>query len=136
MSVSPQSQAALHADAARRTREVDERIERAFKKMRKQGKPITLSGLAREAHVSRSVIHRRPKIREQIRAYQPLTTVPDEPPPPATDTESSIVAALRTRLKAKDAQIAELKSQLRERDTIIATLHGELAHRPPLGEVR
>ncbi|MUL79730.1 DUF6262 family protein [Mycolicibacterium sp. CBMA 226] len=131
MTVSPQSQAALHVDAQRRTREVDERIDKAFKKMRKQGRPITLSGLAREANVSRSVIHRRPTIREQIRSYQPLTPVADEPPPPATDTESSIIAALRARLKAKDAQLSELKSQLRERDTIIATLHGELARRPP-----
>ncbi|WGI36131.1 DUF6262 family protein (plasmid) [Mycolicibacterium aubagnense] len=130
MSVSPQSEAALAASARQRTADVDERIERAFKKMRKQGSPITLSGLAREANVSRSVIHRRPKVREQIRSYQPLTTVPDEPPPAAADSESSIIAALRARLKAKDAQLAELKNQLRERDTVIATLHGELARRP------
>ncbi len=131
MSVSAQSAAALAASARQRTADVDERIERAFKKLRKQGKPITLSGLAREAKVSRSVIHRRHTVREQIRSYQPLTTVPDEPPPAATDSESSIIAALRARLKAKDAALAELKSQLRERDIIIATLHGELARRPP-----
>lgn len=80
--------------------------------------------------MSRSVIHRRLEIREQIRIYQPLTTAPDERPPVA-DTESHIVAALRARLKANDVQLAELKSQLRERDTITATLHGEPAHRPP-----
>lgn len=131
MTVSTQSAAALAASARKCTADVDERIERAFKKLRKQGKPITLSDLAREANVSRSVIHRRPKIREQIRSYQPLTTGPDEPSPAATDSESSIVAALRACLKAKDAQIGEMKSQLRKRDTVIATLHGELARRPP-----
>lgn len=131
MSVTPASQQALAAHTRWRTEQVDARIAKALKKMRKRGAEITVSGLAREADVSRSVIHRRPEIRELIRTYQPLTTVPDEPPPPATGTESAIIAALRTRLKAKDAQIGELKSQLRERDTIIATLHGELARRPP-----
>lgn len=131
MTVSPQSQAALHADAQRRTREVDERIEKAIKKMRRRGIPISISALSREANVSRSVIHRRPELRERIRTLAPLTEVPDEPPPPATNSESSIIAALRTRLKAKDIQLNELKTQLRERDTIIATLHGELARRPP-----
>lgn len=130
MTVSPQSQAALAADARRRTREVDERIEQAIKRMRRRGVPISLSALAREAEVSRSVIHRRPALRERIKTLAPLTEIPDEPPPPA-DSENSINAALRIRLKAKDAQVAELKAQLRERDTIIATLHGELARRPP-----
>jgi hypothetical protein len=46
--------------------------------------------------------------------------------PPAPGTETSIVAALRSRLTAKDAQIAELKATIRERDRAIAVLHGEL----------
>lgn len=131
MTVSPQSQAALQADAQRRTREVDERIEAAIKKMRRRGVAITISALAREARVSRSVIHRRGGLRERLRTLAPLTEVPNEPPPPPADSESSIIAALRTRLKAKDAQVAELNAQLRERDNIIATLHGELSKRPP-----
>jgi DNA-binding transcriptional MerR regulator len=45
---------------------------------------------------------------------------------PAPDTETSIVAALRARLTAKDTQIAELKAALRERDRTISTLHGKL----------
>lgn len=131
MTVSPQSQAALEASAKRRTREVDERIEQAIKRMRRRGASISISALAREANVSRSVIHRRSGLRERLRTLVPLAEVPDEPPPPAADSESSVIAALRTRLKAKDAQVAKLNAQLRERDTIIATLHGELSKRPP-----
>jgi len=41
-------------------------------------------------------------------------------------TESSIIAALRTRLTVKDTQIAELKAQLRQRAQTIEVLHGEL----------
>ncbi|EUA41890.1 putative transposase [Mycobacterium avium subsp. avium 2285 (R)] len=55
-----------------------------------------------------------------------MTVVPDEPAPAAAGPESSIVAALRLRLTAKDAQIAELKAALRERDQTIAVLHGEI----------
>jgi len=36
---------------------------------------------------------------------------------PAADTETSIVAALRSRLIAKDTQIAQLKAALRQRVT-------------------
>ena len=59
-----------------------------------------------------------------IHAHRPVVAVPDDPPPPGTET--SIVAALRARLTAKDTQIAELRAALRERDRTIATLHGEL----------
>ena len=45
---------------------------------------------------------------------------------PPTDQETSIVAALRARLTAKDAQIADLNAALRERDRTISVLHGEL----------
>ncbi|MCA4725249.1 MULTISPECIES: hypothetical protein [Mycolicibacterium] len=122
---------ALEASARKRSGDVDARIERALKNMRKHRIDINVSSLAREAGVSRSVIHRRPELHEKIRSLQPLTAVDaGEPPPPAADTEYSIITALRTRLKTRDAQIAELKGQLRERDHIIATLHGQLARRP------
>ena len=61
-----------------------------------------------------------------IRAHRPVAAVTDDPAPPPPDTETSIVAALRARLTAKDAQIADLKAALRERDRTISVLHGEL----------
>lgn len=84
--------------------------------------------------MSRSVIHRRKQLRKQIRSYQPLSTLSGDAPLLDPTCESSIVAALRSRLKQQEAQIAELKAQLRERDHIIATLprpctENWLAHR-------
>jgi hypothetical protein len=55
-----------------------------------------------------------------------VAAVDTDTPPPVAGTETSITAALRSRLTAKDAQIAELKAALRDRDHTIATLHGEL----------
>ncbi|GAB4685940.1 hypothetical protein MOKP106_40320 [Mycobacterium avium subsp. hominissuis] len=130
MTVTQASLKALEASARKRSDDVDARIDQALKTMRKQGLEITISSLARHAGVSRSVIHRRTELRKQIHTLPPLAAVPDPAPPPATDSESSIIAALRTRLKARDTQITELKAQLRERDHIIATLHGELARKP------
>lgn len=122
---------ALAASARKRSDDVDIRIAQALKKMRKQGLDINVSSLARHAGVSRSVIHRRTALRKQIGTFPPLTAAPDPPPPPPTDSENGVIAALRVRLKARDAQITELKAQLREREHVIATLHGELARRPP-----
>ncbi|GJJ22019.1 DUF6262 family protein [Mycolicibacterium mageritense] len=131
MTVTPASLQALQASARTRRDTVDARIAEALKKLRRRGANITISSLAREADVSRSVIHRRKELRKQIRSYQPLTAVSNDVPPTDPNSESSIVAALRSRLKQREAQIAELKAQLRERDHIIATLHGELARTPP-----
>ncbi|MBN7413089.1 transposase [Mycobacteroides abscessus subsp. abscessus] len=132
MTITPASQRALDAHTQKRREHADARIQQAIKRLRRRGAAINISTVAREAGVSRSVIHRRPELRRQINAVQPLEALPDELPPPApSDIEGSIIAALRTRLKAKDAHIADLKAQLREKDTIIATLHGELACRPP-----
>jgi hypothetical protein len=131
MNVTPASQAALSSATRLRIAKVDARIETAIKKMRRRKAPITVSALAREAGVSRSVIHRRPELVERIHSLAPMTEVMDEPVACAAASESSIVTALRSRLKAKEIQINDLKNQLRERETIIATLHGELANRPP-----
>ncbi|AKP56675.1 DUF6262 family protein [Mycobacteroides abscessus] len=131
MTVTAASQQALDAHTQKRREHADTRIQQAIKRLRRRGAAINISTVAREAGVSRSVIHRRPGLRQQINALQPLEAVPDEPIASPAGAESSIVAALRTRLKARDAHIADLKAQLREKDTIIATLHGELARRPP-----
>jgi hypothetical protein len=89
---------------------------------------ITISSVSRRAGVTRKSIYRREDLVALIRAHRPVAAVPDDSPLPA-DTETSIVAALRARLTAKDTQIAQLKAALRERDRTIAALHGELEKR-------
>ena len=75
--------------------------------------------------MTRKSIHHRKDVVARIRAHRPLAAVADDITP-ATGTDTSIVAALRARLTAKDTQIAELRSALRERDRTIAILHGQL----------
>jgi hypothetical protein len=104
------------------------RIEKALRELRKQNADITISSVSRRAGVTRKSIYRREDLVALIRAYRPVAAVPDDSPLPA-DTETSIVAALRARLTAKDTQIAQLKAALRERDRTIAALHGELEKR-------
>lgn len=118
---------ALAAHTRKRSDAATARIEKALKQMRRQNAEITISSVSRRSGVSRTAIHRRKELLTLIRAHRPLEAVDTETAPPAAaDTETSIVAALRSRLIAKDAQIAELKAQLRQRDQTIAVLHGEL----------
>jgi capsule polysaccharide export protein KpsE/RkpR len=102
-------------------------IEKALRELRKQNADITISSVSRRAGVTRKS-DRREDLVALIRAHRPVAAVPDDSPLPA-DTETSIVAALRARLTAKDTQIAQLKAALRERDRTIAALHGELEKR-------
>lgn len=107
------------------------RIEKALRDLRKQNADITISSVSRRAGVTRKSIYRREDLVALIRVHRPVVAVPDDDPPPP-GTETSIVAALRARLTAKDTQIAELRAALRERDRTIATLHGELEKRTEL----
>ena len=105
------------------------RIEKALRDLCKQNAEITISSVSRRAGVTRKSIYHRADLVSLIRAHRPLGAVTDDPPAPPVDAQTSIVAALRSRLAAKDAQIADLKASLRERDRTIAALHGELDKR-------
>ena len=94
--------------------------------LRRQNATITISSVSRRAGVTRKSIYRRDDLVARIRAHRPVAAVTDDAAPPAADQETSIVAALRARLTAKDAQIADLKAALRDRDRTISVLHGEL----------
>ena len=116
---------ALAASARKRSGDVDGRIDKAFKALRRENADVTISSVARRAGVTRNSIHRRPEMLARIRAHRPLAAVTNDIAPPS-GADNSIVAALRARLTAKDAQISDLNAALRERDRTIAILHGEL----------
>jgi hypothetical protein len=124
--VSKASQAALAAHTSRRRDNVSARIEKALKAMRREGADITVSAVARRADVTRPSIHRRPELLALIKAHQRRTPISTAIPAAPDTGESSIVAALRSRVIANDNEIRELKAQLRERERTIAMLHGEL----------
>ena len=96
--------------------------------MRKQNAAITVSSVSRRAGVTRKSIYRHDDLVARIRAHRPVEALTDDPPK-SVDSQTSIVAALRGRLTAKDAQIAELKAAIRTRDRTIAAVHGELEKR-------
>lgn len=124
MTVTQASLDALAAHTRKRRDAVRARIEKALRELRKHNATITVSSVARRAGVTRKSIYRREDLLALIYAHRPVVAVADDPPPPGTET--SIVAALRARLTAKDTQIAELRAALRKRDQTIAALHGEL----------
>lgn len=126
MSATQASLDALADHTRKRSDAVDTRIEKAIKALRREGADITISSVARRAGVTRKSIHRRPSLLALIRAQRPLAAVIDDIASPATPSDTSIVAALRGRLIAKDTQIAELRAALRERDHTIAVLHGQI----------
>lgn len=126
MTVTKASLDALAADVDRRRKSVETRALKALKDLRREGAAVSISAVARRANVARTSIHRRPKLMAQIEAHRTLAVVPSETRPTAGRQDSVIIAALRRRLIAKDAQIAALRTELRERDTVIAVLQGEL----------
>ncbi|CQD02142.1 MULTISPECIES: hypothetical protein [Mycobacterium] len=126
MTVSQASLDALARHTQMRRDSVNSRVLKALKDLRREKAPISISSVARRADVTRKSIYHRPTLLALIETHRTVTVVPDEPAPAAAGPESSIVAALRLRLTAKDAQIAELKAALRERDQTIAVLHGEI----------
>ena len=129
MTVTEASLQALAAHTRKRSDTVTARIEKALKQMRRQNAEITVSSVSRRAGVTRKAIHRREDLLALIRAHRPIDAVEADAAPSTPGPESSIVAALRSRLVAKDTQIAELKAAVRDRDRAIAVLHGELEKR-------
>lgn len=93
MTVTQASLDALAAHTRKRGDTVRARIEKALRDLRKQNADITISSVARRAGVTRKIIYRRDDLLALIRAHRPVAAVPDDPPPPGTET--SIVAALR-----------------------------------------
>ncbi len=127
MTATQASLAALAAHTQTRRDSVDKRVRKALKEMRRENAAITASSVAQRAGVGRNSIYRRPELLAMIRAHQPLEAVTEaHPPRSGAGPESSIIAALRTRLTAKDTQIADLRTLLRQRDTVTAALQGEL----------
>jgi hypothetical protein len=119
---------ALAAHTHKRSDTVRTRIEKALRDMRRQNAANTISSVSRRAGVTRKSIYRHEDLVAGIRAHRPIEAVTDNPRAPL-EGQTSIIAALRARLTAKDAQIADLKATVRERDRTIAALHGELDKR-------
>lgn len=98
-------------------------IERAIKHLRKVNAPINISTVAARAGVQRKTVYKHADLVAVIDQYRRHPTVTDSTP---AGRDTSIVAALRCRLAAKDDEITRLRTQVREHESTIALLYGQL----------
>lgn len=98
-------------------------IEDAIKHLRKTNAPVNISTVAARAGVQRKTIYQH---RDLVAVIDQFRHQPRPVDPSATGRETSIVAALRTQLAAKDNEIRTLKAKVHEQESTIALLDGQL----------
>lgn len=98
-------------------------IEQAIKHLRKVNAPINVSTVAARAGVQRKTVYKHDDLVAVIDAYRHQPTSTENV---AITRETSIVAALRAQLAAKDTEIRTLRTKLTEREATIALLYGQL----------
>jgi Family of unknown function (DUF6262) len=101
-------------------------IEDAIKHLRKTNVAINISTVAARAGVQRKTIYKHDDLVAVIDQYRRHPTPADLA---ATGRETSIVAALRTQLAAKESEIRTLKAQVHQHESTIALLYGQLDSR-------
>ena len=122
----PPTQKALDALAEYRDgRSVEKRrnIEKAIAYLRKTNADINFSTVSRRAKVSRKTIYKHDDLVALIKQYRDR---PSASQPAPAGRETSIDAALRRRLAAKDKEIAALKATVAEQQSTIELLYGQL----------
>ncbi|WP_395308944.1 DUF6262 family protein [Mycobacterium sp. AMU20-3851] len=122
----PPTQKALDAlDKYRQGRSDEKRrdIEKAIAYLRKTHADINFSTVSRRAKVSRKTIYKHDDLVTVIEQYRDR---PTDREPASTGRETSIDAALRHRLAAKDKEIAALKATVAEQQSTIELLYGQL----------
>lgn len=105
----------LQAATRRRAEQTRARAREALRRLDHDGTPITYTGVAHAAGVSRALLYRDPELREAISKLrrQPAST----PRPPAAQRMSpasrdEILATLRTEISALRAENHALRTRL------------------------
>jgi hypothetical protein len=101
-------------------------IEKAIRHLRKTNATINVSTVAARAGVQRKTVYKHDDLMAVIDQYrrQPAST---ELAPAGRET--SIVAALRSRLAAKDDEIRQLRATVAQQKATIELLYGQLDSR-------
>ena len=125
----PPPTAKAHAALAkyRHTISIEKRrdIEKAIRHLRKTNAEINVSTVARRAGVQRKTVYKYPELIAVIDQYRHQSNADPTDPAPAS-RESSIVAALRARLAAKDEEIKQLRATVAQQKGTIELLYGQL----------
>jgi hypothetical protein len=96
---------------------------RAIEHLRKTNAAINISTVAARAGVQRNTIYKHRDLVAVIDQYRRHPTPVDLAP---TGRDTSIVAALRTQLAAKENEIRTLKAKVHQHESTIALLYGQL----------
>jgi hypothetical protein len=98
-------------------------IEKALAHLRKTNAKINVSTVSKRAGVTRKTVHKHDHVIAIIDQYR-HHAAPE--PPPSAGRDSSIIAALRTKLAARDKEVADLKATVAQQKTTIELLYGQL----------
>lgn len=110
----------LHLATRRRSDDARRRALAALAELQNAGAPITVTLLARHAHVARSWIYTQPDLIETIqRANGNRTT------PPAAALTSASEASWQRRIELAHARISELADENRQLRHQLAIAHGQ-----------
>ena len=117
---------AKHRDAVAKDKR--RAIEKAIRQLRRTNAAINIATVAARAGVQRKTVYKHPDLVAVIDQYRRHPT----PDPAPNGRETSIVAALRAQLAAKDNEIRNLKAKVHQHESTIAMLYGQLdSRRPP-----
>jgi hypothetical protein len=98
-------------------------IEKALAYLRKTNATINVSTVAKRAGVTRKTVLKHDHVMAIIDQYRHH---PDKATPPAMGRETSILAALRNKLAAREKEVSDLKATVAQQKTTIELLYGQL----------
>lgn len=110
----------LHLATRRRSDDARRRAVAALTELQNAGTPITVTLLARHAHVARSWIYTQPDLLDAIQRTDGNRTTPR----PATPTAAS-ETSWRRRIELAHARISELTEQNKKLRHQLAIAHGQ-----------
>lgn len=105
-------------------------IEQALRDLRKANAPISVAAVAKKSGVSRKTIYKHKDLLATIDQYRNTNysnRVDDHP----SDRESTIVAGLRRKIAACQAENKALKAVVSDQRRTIELLYGQLDQAPP-----
>lgn len=111
----------LLAATQRRAEQAREGAEATLERLRREGRPVTVAALAREAGVSRSWIYTQPALLDQVQQHNDTARRPQDGP-----AERASDASLRHRLELAHQRIRQLSEDNRRLRDQLARAHGAL----------
>lgn len=113
----------LIAAARQRAEQARERAEEAIDGFHRDGRPVSVAGLARDAGVSRSWLYNQPDLLERLEQHNQMARKPRQGPAPRASDSS-----LLRRLEISHQRIRQLTADNQRLRDQLAKAHGALRH--------